>query len=167
MLKSKVYRLMAILRRRWRNFSSFFLLIHPCPDGEDDDQDDKDADKDSKYDKRYFSSTGSSRGICSFDGIGISDDFDIIIRTSIADDAIESEDLAHIRHDDVFHIQRIHLIRFDLRSGRGKAFGDEIDDILKHLFPFVLLRGVSLSAVRDDRFEFFEQSFYIHCEIRR
>ena len=140
------------------------MLIHPCPYGEDNYQDDEDADKDSKDDEDDFPSGGSSGRIRRFYGIGISDDPDIIIRTCIADDAIESEDVAHIRHDDGFHIQGIYLVSLDLLAFAGEILRDQIDDILKDLFPLVLLGRIGLS-VGDDGLEFFEESFHVDSEI--
>jgi|GEM_PF-5909202 len=148
-----------------RSFSRFFVLIHSCSHGKNDNQDNKDTDKNSENDKHYFPPSRSSGCIRSFYGICISDDFDIIIWTSITNDGIESKYFAHIWHDDSFHIQWIYLICLHLCTFCSKIFRDEVDDILKDSFSLILLRSVCLRSIGNDGFEFLEESFYVYGKI--
>ena len=137
-LKTEIYLKLRsrIFRRR---FSSLFVLIHLCSDSEDDDEDDEDAYEDSEDDEDYFPSSGSAGRISGFYGAGIGDYLHIIVGAFFADDAVESEDLADIRHDDGFHIDGIDLIGLDCNAIRCEILGDSCDDIIEDLFPFVLL----------------------------
>lgn len=92
---------------------------------------------------------------------------DGIVRARFAGDVVECDDLAHIRHDDGRHIQRIHLIRLYGCAFRCEILLDKIDDILEDGFPLVLLCSVLLRGIGDDGFEFLEESFHVDSEIRR